>query len=360
MHSKFFQQINYSSSTEDSDAELLALKLASYETVVCVTGSGARTLDLIPCRPEKIFSVDFNAAQNHLLRLKLAAYSKLNYPEFCAFLGLNDQFTRSQKLEIYHSLAGELSSDCRQYWNNSKSQISKGILYCGTWEKLLRAMSKTTVLRTRHVNGLLNSKTVQEQSDYWEKHWSGWFFKTYLKVLSNRFLWTSIIREPGAKLIPVDFDVANYLYECLRKMARHSLMSENPYANLLFCGRYTSRCKLPPHLREQNYSVIKDGLERVKVVDEDLAGFLARSENRFDAFSLSDFSSYASEKEYNETWQAVINAARKDAKFCERQFLVKRHLALQALRRDQQLEEQLKKVDHTCLYTFCAGRVASA
>lgn len=361
MQSKFFQQINYSSSTEDSEAELLALQLSQEDEVVCVTGSGARPLDLLVAQPSSIHSVDFNGAQNHLLRLKVVAFENLDYADFAEFIGLSQNADSDQRRrEVYRQLSQNLTKDCQGFWGRNSGKIEKGILYCGTWEKLLRAMSKTTVLRKRHVAGLLEAPSIEAQAEYWKQHWSGWFFKSYLRALSNRFLWTSVIREPGAKLIPKDFDVADYLFQCLTRMSQHSLMRENPYANLLFYGRYSNECVLPPHLQERNFDLVKSQLDKIRIVDEDLAAFLADSQDRFDAFSLSDFSSYAALQDYRSVWSHVQSSAKQNAKFCERQFLVKRDLNEKYLRRDKRLEENLQQLDHTCLYTFCAGRVIRA
>lgn len=360
VQSKFFQQINYSSSTEDSAAECLALNLTPSDHVVCITGSGSRTLDLLLQRPAKIDSVDFNLAQNCLFRLKIAAYQVLEYPDFCTFLGLEEfvSSSRMSRQSIYASLAPQLSSETRAFWDQKTSLIDRGILYCGTWEKLLRVLSKTTVLRRRKVDQLLNAESLSEQISCWEQHWSGFFFKTYLKLLSNRFLWTNIVREPGARLIPPEFDVAGYLHRRLEMMAKHSMMRENPYANLLFHGRYQPGCELPPHLQEGNFEIIKEQIHRVQIIDEDIESFLTRHTSQFDAYSLSDFSSYAPLDTYQAVWKAVGKSAKSSARFCERQFLVKRELSQECLERDGDLEQRLEELDHTCLYSFSAGSVS--
>ncbi len=356
MTSRFFQQINYSSSTEDSDAELEALQLGENDHAVCITGSGARTLDLLLASPASISSVDFCAPQNHLLRLKMAAYASLDYDAFAELMGLTDApISESIVSEVVNSLG----SESRQYWNEHRHLLKKGVLYCGTWEKLLRLMSKTTWLRRRHVDALLNAPDVESQKAHWKKHWSGKFFRTYLRVLSNRFMWTSIIREPGARLIPPDFDVADYLYNCLEKMASHSLLRENPYANLLFLGRYSNSCKLPRHLRAENFDRVASQIDRIEVFTQSLEKFLGSHERRFDAFSLSDFSSYAPRDAYENTWHEIVRKANDNAKFCERFFLVKRNLDIEQRVRNRSLEFRLQERDHTCLYTFHAGNLIS-
>ena len=367
MSGRFFTQINYSAANEDSSSELSALKLTNTDKVVCITGSGARPLDLLAADPQTIFSVDFNHAQNHLLNLKIAAFQSLEYDEFARFIGLN---TAARPSCVFEKVLENLDSDSHAFWDQNQKLIERGLLYCGTWERLLCWISKGTVLRRRHVDGLLNASDLEAQKAYWQKHWSGFFFKTFLRVAFNRFLWTSIIREPGAKLIPKDLDAAAYLYRCIEKMAHHSLLRENPYANLLFHGRYKSGCQLPYHLQEENFSTIKSRVSSIKVVTAPLNEFLAKHPNQIDAFSLSDFSSYAPNDLYHSIWNNVVTSAKSNARFCERFFMVKMDELLKQtanrrqiepwesrLSEDYNLMQALGDTDHTCIYSFRAGTI---
>ncbi len=83
----FLETLNYSSSNEDSNSELKALCIDKNDSILSITGSGARALDLLIKNPAKIVSIDFNPCQNHLLELKIAAIQHLEYQEFLEFLG---------------------------------------------------------------------------------------------------------------------------------------------------------------------------------------------------------------------------------------------------------------------------------
>jgi S-adenosylmethionine-diacylglycerol 3-amino-3-carboxypropyl transferase len=135
MHKTFFNEIIYSSSNEDSESEKKALCLTDNDVLLCITGSGARPLDLLIENPEKIVSVDFNETQNHLLELKMAAYKVFTYSEFCHFIGLKDS---SNRVLDYKILSGFLSSKAKTYWDDNLDLIEKGILYIGKWESSKR------------------------------------------------------------------------------------------------------------------------------------------------------------------------------------------------------------------------------
>ena len=90
----FLNTINYSSYNEDGTSELKALNIAPNDNVLCITGSGARTLDLLIATPNSIISIDYNPTQNFLLELKITAIRELSYDEFLAFIGIRPSSKR--------------------------------------------------------------------------------------------------------------------------------------------------------------------------------------------------------------------------------------------------------------------------
>lgn len=354
----FFEKINYSACNEDSESERKALRLTSDDTVLCITGSGARPLDLLVDSPKKIISVDFNATQNHILSLKIAAYKSLNYAEFKSFIGLENTLSRQ---DLYKKLTHVLSAEAKNYWNINFNLIESGLLYCGTWELFLRTMAKTAFFRRKAIKKLMESKTLEIQQEYWVNHWDNALWKSFLKLVSNRFLWTKIIREPGALLIPKEFNVYEYMSSRMNHLAKSHLLRTNHFANLLFYGEYKPDCILPLHLREENFESIKNQVHKIEIITDSLLNLLDNKAltDSITAYSLSDFSSYADTQMYNKIWTKIIQNSANETKFCERFFLVKRQPEIlhQQLERDYLLEKQLSDQDLTAIYTFCVGKL---
>lgn len=358
MANSFFEKINYSACNEDSESERKALRLTTEDTVLCITGSGARPLDLLIDNPKKIISVDFNATQNYLLALKIAAYKSLNYAEFKSFIGLENSSSRQ---EIYKKVAILLTLEVKTYWDKHFDLIEKGILYCGTWELILRTMAKLAFFRRKEIKKLMESRTVAIQQAYWTKHWDNAIWRFFLKTISNRFLWTKIIREPGALLIPKEFDIYDYMCSRMNYLANNHLLRTNHFANLLFYGEYKPDCLLPIHLQEESFEIIKNQLNKIEIITDSLLNVLVKQKlvGSVSAYSLSDFSSYADAEMYNEIWGKIVKNASHETKFCERFFLVKREpeKLSKLIERDEVLEKQLFNEDLSAIYTFCVGRV---
>ena len=126
----FFMQLNYTAANEDGRSECLALNLKATDQVVCITGSGARPLDLAITGPKRIFAVDLNASQNYLLSLKIAAIQGLEYSAFAELLGLV-KTSGAHRIELFQSIAGSLAPECRAYWQKNLRLIEDGVLVLG-------------------------------------------------------------------------------------------------------------------------------------------------------------------------------------------------------------------------------------
>lgn len=353
----FFESINYAASHEDGRSELHALALGPSSRVLCVTGSGARVLDLLVAEPAEIVAVDINPAQTHLLALKLAAMQTLSYEEYVGFIGLVPWADRGA---LYPQMRPLLPRAAQQFWDKQSGAISAGILYCGRWERFLRLMVAPAAWTRRHlIQRLFACSDVREQQVLWLNEWntSGW--ERYLRALASRWVWTYLVREPGMRHIPRQLDIVHCIKQRFDSAAGSFLFRESPWTWLVFHGYLSPSGPLPPHLQPEHFAALRRGAGRITAVTGSLLSYLRAGEaGRFSAFSLSDFGSYADDHAYEATWKAIAAAAESQARFCERQFLVPRDpAALQgiSLWRDAGLEAELARLDNSVVYALIAG-----
>ena len=100
-------------------------------------------------------------------------------------------------------------------------------------------------------------------------------------------------------------------------------------------------------------------MDRIEIMEDSLSNFLTTKKDEITAFSLSDFSSYAPTADYFQIWKDIIDAAKPNAKFCERHFLVKRNpeQTYPEIKRNSDLESALLNSDEAAIYSFCAGTI---
>lgn len=360
---RFFSTLNYAAANEDGRSELRALGLTSSDTVVCITGSGSRTLDLLAAGPREILSVDMNPCQGHLLELKLCALRTLDHPAWLRFLGIEPDATRGQ---TYRRIRAGLTSGARAYWDRHRQDIERGIIYQGRWERYFRILAIVLrLVRRGALRRMMNSVDVAEQDAVYRTSWDGLFWRGFIRAIALPQVWKYIFRDPGFyRYVPDDFCVGSYLLERFEKAFTRRLLRESPFMSLLLDGRYNSGACLPFHLAPEQYPLLQRNAGRVRIITAPLDHYLrSLPERSIQAASLSDVGSYIDGPQHAQLWDAILHACGPGARICERQFLVKREVpppAAAAIRRHPGVEEELERDDDAAFYSFIVASVKGA
>jgi len=355
----FYETVNYSAANEDAASELAALEISPSDSVLCITGSGARVLDLLVTKPARIVAIDFNPCQGFLLELKMAGIRRLARDEFLQFIGVTPGRGRWM---AYRGLRHDLSSQARSFWDGKRHMIERGILYEGRWERHFRGLAR--VLDTAWpgtCERLFACHDLQEQIGVWEGTLDGLSWRLFLRGATSCATWKYLLRDPGFhQYVPKASSISGYIGHGLSLAVRRFLFRESAFATLLFLGRYRVGGALPIHLQPGQYAAVRDALPSVEIVTDSLLGYVGAGGARFDAFSLSDFASYTSSGEYATTWACLARRASPGARICERQFLVKRDPPqLPNVVRRGELERELVATDRSIFYTFVAASVGN-
>lgn len=127
-----------------------------------------------------------------------------------------------------------LDIETKNFWDKNMTIIESGVIYAGTWEKILKNLSKLAFFRKKKIEKLFSFSSIKEQKNFWEKEWNDVIWKFFIKIITNSFLWKKIIKEPGFLLIPDDFSVEKYINEKMNFWISNFLLSKNHFANLAF------------------------------------------------------------------------------------------------------------------------------
>lgn len=353
----YFTKINYAFANEDGASELAALELGPTDTALCLTGSGARALDLLIAGPRRVTSIDLNPAQTHLLELKTAAYRLLEYPQLLAFFGLAECEDRGA---VYRRLRGQLSTAAAAFWDRRGRAIAGGVCFCGSWERWIRALARLGWPRRRVLRRLYEAPDREAQARIWRDQWDGALWRGTLWLIARRWIWRHVFREPGIEAVPAELEIFQAMRERFEHLAREVLIRDAFFPQMLFFGRVLNPAALPLHLQEKNAALIKERLDRLEPVTADLIDFLEGTPRSFDAFSLSDFSSYTRPHQYDRVWRSVLRRLAPGGRACERRFLVRLDpterpaLApwMAGVSRRPALEAELDRSDRSFIYRF--------
>jgi len=76
------------------ESDRQALQIRPGDALITIGSGGCNTFSLLLEDPGRVFAVDINPCQSHLLELKRAAIRRLDFDDLHAFLGLNPSARR--------------------------------------------------------------------------------------------------------------------------------------------------------------------------------------------------------------------------------------------------------------------------
>lgn len=355
---RFFSTLRYSFGNEDWKTEKEALDLQKDDTVLCITASGDRPLNLLMRECQKIVCVDANPSQNHLLNLKKQAMKQLDYTSYLAFLGA---LPCDNRMQIFKTLEPHLDSKSASFWQKQSKMIVKGVIYQGRVERLTDLCAKfLSWIRGRKIDRLFSFDDVEEQRKFVKEEWDSALLRGIFNLFLNTFIGKMTIEDPGLVNFASEIKPGTYIYERLIKSLERDLAKKNPLLSLIMKGK-VSKEAYAPYMTEEGTNVIKNRLHVMDVHTTNVINYLeSLPEPTFNAFSLSDVSSYLSYDDFVRLLRAILKTSKPGAKFCLRQFMTSHEMPKDLkphFVRDSALEKRLEETDSCFVYRFMVGKI---
>lgn len=320
-----FERLLFSQCWEDPrmDAESLCLKPG--KTALVVTSGGCTVLSLALMRPDRIFAVDLNAAQSHLLRLKIAGVKRLSHPEYLELLGVR---TSSRRGWLYAQCRPALPCSAVIFWDAHQPLIQAGVLRAGRYERYLAVFRRLLILieGRRRVTQLFASRSQQDRRRFYEEQWNTRFWRLCFRLFFSRpvlgtagldrafFTYVDCIEDFGAHFL---------------RLTRHALVDlpprENYFAAQICLGHYLDERTMPPYLLAENYPALQSAVDHIEVETMGVSAFLAKMPDcSVDAFAFSNVFEWLPADVFEEVLRETHRVARPDARVCYRNLLVRR------------------------------------
>jgi S-adenosylmethionine-diacylglycerol 3-amino-3-carboxypropyl transferase len=355
----FYQRLNYSFGNEDWTSEQKALRVTPQDTVLSITASGDRPLNLLASACRSLIAVDANPIQNYLLELKRAALAGLEFDDYLALMGVEECPKRSV---LFRHIAKDLAPAARAHWSCRSHLIDKGVIYQGFIERMLRWTSRCMrAFRGQKIDRLLSFDNLEEQRTFVRRIWETPLWRACFDVALHPLCTRLFVRDPGLYLaVDPAIRPGAYLHGKLHAFLQRTLAKESLLLSLLLTGKATKEA-LPPYVTASGAEAIVPQLDSLSIHTADVVRFLEDAEeNSIDCFSLSDVASYLKRPDFERLLRAICRTARPGARFCMRQFL-SCHCIPPALScrfvRDPELELQLQQEDRCFVYRFSAGTI---
>jgi S-adenosylmethionine-diacylglycerol 3-amino-3-carboxypropyl transferase len=324
-HQVELSNLLFGMSWEDPASDRRALAIKSGDTVTTISSGGCNTLTLLLDNPAKIFAVDINASQSHLLELKISAVRHLDREELLAFLGLAPS---ADRMKLFQKLADDLTPEARAYWTAKPDTIQKGVVHAGRYESFIGKFIRflRVVQGKKRIENFFRCETLEEQKSYFDEVWNTLQWRLLFKLAFNK----RMLAKRGLTADYFKFDDGSSSFaESFFRRSRHA-MCEIPIAANYFLaqylrGRYWSSDAVPDYLRKENLPIVKERLDRIEGITCDAQGWFARQpDSAIDAFSLSNICELMSPDEAGRLFGEIARTAKTGARVCFRNLIVPR------------------------------------
>jgi len=286
---------------------------------------------------------------------------ELDHGEYLRFLGVREAHDRRR---TYERLRPRLSEAVRTFFDRETKKLEAGILYQGRFEQFLKIVAGVTRLAGPFgINRLLSAEDLEVQRAFVARLETP-VWRIITQAVCRRSVLRLLSGDPGFyRHLPPDLPLHEVLYDRIHNHLRNNLLRENPLLQIVFFGRYVHEPSLPVYLHRDTYSAVRAALDGVEIEILNTTMDEALSERRrggFDAFSLSDITSYLEDDAQRSLFDGVLASASAGARICSRGNIYHRPPApehARKLERNPAVERELARRDHSCVHEFVVARV---
>ncbi|CAO3633981.1 unnamed protein product [Cunninghamella blakesleeana] len=258
-HTQFRSYI-YAFTWEDPRVDLQYLNITNDDVLFVITSAGDNALEYALHQPKRIHCIDMNPCQNHLLELKLASISTLQYEDFWRMFG-EGRHPLFQSL-LHDVISPHLSAYAYQYWSQHSDRFSHKFYKTGysglalsifEWWVRMNGLSK-------HVQNMCEAKTIEEQKRIWLEHIRPAMFSPMIrKVLNNpMFMWNALgVPMNQMNMFLQECTTQEYIENTLDPIPSHSLLRTDQYFyHLCMMQKYTQE-SCPSYLTLDGFNKLK-------------------------------------------------------------------------------------------------------
>lgn len=346
-----FEHIRYAQLWEDADVLVAAMPQRPGTTLVSICSAGDNALALLTLDPAKIVAVDISRVQLDCLRIRIAAYRELGHAEFLELMGSRPSTRRG---ELLARVLPRLDGPTGAFWvAQTEGILAHGLGGVGKFERYFRILARwllPLVHSRRTRDDLFVSRPPKERAIFFEERWNNRRWRLLLKLFFSRFAMGRLGRDP-AFFAEVEGSVAAHVDRRVRHAAIANDPAANPYLRWIIKG--THGAALPLAWREENYELIRGGLDRLVLHEGPIETALDAGE-KADGFNLSDIFEYMDAPTFESVYGSVLGLADPGARLVYWNMMVPRRVPAahaDCVMRLRDVEDRLKPMDKAFFYS---------
>ena len=332
--------IRYSAVWEDHLLVSEGLSIEPDDDVLSVASAGTNVLAILLEEPRSITAIDVNPAQIHLVELKIAGIRHLDYDSFIILMGVCSAGDREA---VYRQLRGELSQDCRRFWDGHLDELRFGVYRCGRLDNYLRAF------REEYLNELWDSKLIDRLFDAPDLKTQAQRFEeeAFTPEFQRKFRWyygrekmAEEGRDPAQfRYVEID-DVGGYFLQRFHDACTRLSLDGNFYIHRFLTGTYRDLERGPLYLRRHCFERLRGLVDRVELVCDEIETHMASVDaGIYSKANLSDIFEYMSQDAADRLFELFTRGMRSGGRIAYWNLLVERHPSARLAGRLRSLDE---------------------
>ncbi|WP_170575047.1 DUF3419 family protein [Ruegeria atlantica] len=306
-----FDHIRYAQLWEDADVLTSALGDSAGKTLVSICSAGDNALAMLTLDPARIVVLDLSPAQIACLKLRIAAYQVLTYPEFIELTGSRSSARRGALL---NRALEATDAETRTFWQALTPDIERyGIGGVGKFERyfrIFRSWLLPLVHSRRTIDAVFVPRSPTERQIFFDTRFNTVRWRLLLNLFFSRFVMGRMGRD-SAFFDHVEGSPAQHVARRIRHAGVTTDPSQNPYLHWILKGNHGDA--LPMAWRPEHYETIRTRLDRLDIRRGPLEAFVSTGE-KASGFNLSDIFEYMSPETFPQVYGSILTAAEPNAR----------------------------------------------
>lgn len=261
------------------------------QRVITIGAAGCIPLSFLAQHPKKLQVVDVNPAQVMLNRLKVTAFQKLTYEEATHFLGcFSLPQSNPDRLTLANKLRSELPKEDSDFWKKHISELEKGIIHFGKFEKYLRLFAQRILPLVTTKGGLeqfLTANTLKEQQSVYHKKINTVGYKLLFSFFFGKFFMAMKGRNPDL-LKYVNEPTHKVFYLRMEHLFSMVPIEENYFLRFILRGFFNPQRRLPYWLLPETFEKLQSASCKPEYQVASIDTFLTTDSTKYDVIYLSN------------------------------------------------------------------------
>jgi S-adenosylmethionine-diacylglycerol 3-amino-3-carboxypropyl transferase len=351
-HSKVFRDVLYAQCWEDPEMDRAAFNIKPGDTVFSITSGGCNALAFLIDDPGKVICLDMNPFQNYLLSLKISAFKTLGYNETLEFFGVRSS---NRRWQLYEKLRPELTDEEQFYWNNKKSDINRGIIHCGKYERYMHLLKRVfrILIGKKIINDLFNTSSLAEQRIIFKTKWDNLRWRLFCRIFLSRAFASMLFDKAFYKYLEPTFSFEKYYRSAVMRAVTELPVKENYFLAYILLGNYPGD-NLPVYLKKENFNILRSRVNRIKSVTSGCHEYMRTlPADTISKFNFTNIFEWMSVEEFTLLLLETLRIAKDGAVITYRNHLVTRNrpeVFADKIIPDMKLALELRKKDRSFIY----------